>query len=211
VNEIIIFKQMDHPFIAKLFFATTERDGYALVQEYVPNGTLLDFIHTHGPLAENQIRHYFLQLLSAVEYLHSIRSVAHRDLKLENILLDRYNNIKVIDFGFSHIFPTADYYFTTLCGSYSYLAPELIWTGKYTHTTDIWSLGIILFAMATETLPFHSDNRHTLFQLILTSPIQYPHTLSEDLIDLLSKILCQLPEKRVSLQEVKNHPWFTRQ
>jgi serine/threonine protein kinase len=211
VNEITIFKQMDHPFIAKLFFATTEGDGYALVQEYVPNRSLLDLIHTYGPLPENQSRHYFLQLISAVEYLHSIRRVAHRDLKLENILLDRYKNIKVVDFGFSHIFPTDEYYFTTLCGSEAYLAPELIRTGKYTHTADIWALGIILFAMATATLPFHSDDQHEMFQLIATSPIYYPYTLSENLIDLLSKMLCRNPKKRISLQEIKDHPWFPSQ
>jgi serine/threonine protein kinase len=211
VNEIIIFKQMDHPFIAKLFFATTEGDNYAFVQEYVSNGTLLDFLHTHGPLPENQIRHYFLQLISAMEYLHSIRRVAHRDLKLDNILLDQYNNIKIIDFGLSRMFPAEEYYFTTLCGSYAYAAPELIQTGKYTHTADIWALGIILFVMATATLPFFSCDPYEMLHLILTSPIEYPSSLSEDLIDLLSKILCRIPEKRISLQEIKDHPWFPSQ
>ena len=116
-REMALLKQMSHPFIAE-FFESIENESYHfLVMEYAENGNMLEFINTKGQLTEPQARHYFSQLVSVLEYLHNEKLVAHRDLKAENILLDRYNNIRVIDFGLSNQFSSAQPQLKTACGS----------------------------------------------------------------------------------------------
>jgi serine/threonine protein kinase len=199
---------MNHPFIAKLFFVVAQQDTVALVQEYASRGTLLDYLAQHGPLPENQLKYYFLQILSVVDYLHNVRKVTHRDLKLENILLDAFNNVKVIDFGLGRAFLDAKEEFTTHCGSPPYIAPEILSTGKYTREADIWALGIVLYALATGTVPFYHDDFSSLCREILAKPILYPRNLSDSLIDLLRKMLCRNPADRITAEQIKSHPWF---
>jgi serine/threonine protein kinase len=210
-REISILQQMNHPFIAKLFFATHEGWTHALVQEYAPNGTLLDFVLQNGPLPEEKIQFYFLQLVAAVDYLHNVRKVAHRDLKLENVLLDAHDNIKLIDFGLSNVMHDDGSAFSTICGSPEYLAPEVIMNGEYTQAADIWSLGVIMYALATTNLPFDDDDRRTLFRNITGKTVLYPSDLSPELIDLMSKMLCRNPRTRLTIDQIKVHPWFPRE
>jgi serine/threonine protein kinase len=199
---------MDHPFIAKLFFVAGEVSNLALVQEFAPRGTLLDLVTKQGRISESQVRYYCLQLVSVLDYLHTVRKVAHRDLKLENIMLDAYNNIKVIDFGLSRQFPDSNSRFTTPCGSPPYMAPELITTGTYTQAADIWSLGIVLYALATGTIPFFHEDFGRLCRQIVAKPIAYPESLSEGLRDLLKQMLCRNPSSRITIDQIKKHPWF---
>jgi serine/threonine protein kinase len=208
MREISLLKQMNHPFIAKLFFAIPQQKNVAIVQEYASRGTLLEFLRQHGPLPEPQVKYYFLQILSAVDYLHNVRKVTHRDLKLENILLDAFNNVKVVDFGLGRTFLDASEEFTTPCGSPPYIAPEILSAGTYTREADIWALGIVLYALSTGTVPFYNENFSTLCSQILKKAIVYPRNLSESLIDLLGKMLCRNPVERISIEQIKCHPWF---
>jgi serine/threonine protein kinase len=207
-QEISILTKMNHPFIAKLLFVSDEEDHVELGQELAPHGNFTEFLAQTGELPEDQIRYYFMQLVSVLEYLHNERKVAHRDLKLENILLDYYDNIKVIDFGLSHEFENANDLFTTPCGSCPYISPELIVTGRQGVPADIWSLGMILYACATARLPFRNDNFQMLYRQILSAEIYYPMNLSDELTDLLKKMLCRDPHRRITIEEIKQHPWF---
>jgi serine/threonine protein kinase len=207
-NEIGLLREMNHPFIAKLFFVADENDRPAIAQEYAPNGTMIDYVTERGALSEEQLQYYFAQLVSVLDYLHNVKKVAHRDLKLENILLDCFNNVKVIDFGLSQRFSDDEDVFTTFCGSGAYLSPELVTTGECTPAADIWSLGIVLFACATARLPFFHDNFTELCRQITSSDIYYPMNLSDDLIDLLRKMLCRDPSRRITISQIKAHPWF---
>jgi serine/threonine protein kinase len=208
IREVSVLRQMNHPFIAQLFFIAGEVDHLAIAQEYAPHGSLLDLVRNNCPLPETEARYYFMQLVAVIEYLHSSRKVTHRDLKLENILFDAYNNIKVIDFGLSHSFTDDNQQFTTPCGSPPYLAPELISTGVCTRTTDIWSLGIILYALTTGSIPFFHNDFATLCRQIISKRIHYPLTLSDDLIDLLKRMLCRNPNERITIEDIKHHRWF---
>jgi serine/threonine protein kinase len=208
MHEISILRQMDHPFIAKLFCVLGEPESLAIIQEYAPHSTMFEFLAEHGPCSETQSRYYFMQLIIVIEYLHNSKKVAHRDLKLENILLDAYNNIKVIDFGLSHTFTNENQQFTTPCGSPPYLAPELISTGVCTRTTDIWSLGIVLYALTTGSIPFFHNDFTSLCRQITSKSIHYPLTLSDDLIDLLKRMLNRNPIERITIEEIKHHGWF---
>lgn len=115
-REISLLKQMQHPFISEFFESIENEQNFFLVMEYAENGNMLDFINVKGQLNEMQARHYFSELISVLEYLHDVKKVAHRDLKAENILLDRYDNIRVIDFGLSNVF-SGSHELKTACGS----------------------------------------------------------------------------------------------
>lgn len=209
VREINIIKQTDHPFISKLFEIIETKDDTYLVMEYAENGSILNYVNTNGRLPEKHARRYFSQLISALEYLHNIKMVAHRDLKAENVLLDRNNNLRLIDFGLSNCFTEEAPELKTSCGTPAYAAPEMILGYKYTKEADIWSAGILLYAMVTGELPFDDDDIQKLLQkIVYTEPI-YPHFLSSQMVDLLKKILTKNPEKRLTLEKIKRHPWFS--
>jgi serine/threonine protein kinase len=209
-REIALLKKMEHPFIAEFFQVFETPEAHALVMEYVENGNLLDYVNSNGRLSEDQARRYFTQLLSVLEYLHYERKVAHRDLKCENVLLDRYNNIRIIDFGLSNMFSDINPKLSTACGSPAYAAPEMVRGNPYTQTADIWSAGILLFAICVGHLPFDDDNLQRLLHKIVYNEVFYPSFLSPPLIDLLQKMICKEPNNRISLEMIKNHPWFSQ-
>jgi serine/threonine protein kinase len=209
VRETTLHLQMSHPLISKLFDVIETETDYFLIQEFGEHGSLCTFSSKMGPLPEQLARKYFTQLISAIAYLHRDRHIVHRDIKLENILLDRNDNIRLIDFGLSRAFHTDDELFKTLCGSPAYIAPEIIINREYTQSADIWSCGIVLFALVTGELPFYDQDSYTILQKICSDAIYFPAFLSPQLIDLLRQILCKDPARRITLDGICNHPWFS--
>ena len=210
VREVNLIKQMDHPFISKLFEVIDTPQNTYLVMEYAENGSILTYVNSHGRLSEKQARRYFSQLLSALEYLHNEKKVAHRDLKAENVLLDRNLNIRLIDFGLSNSFSEDDPELKTACGSPAYASPEMVRGQPYTKMADIWSAGVLLYAMVTGQLPFDDDNMQHLLQKIAFTEPQYPPFLSPQLVDLLKKIMTKSPDQRATIAKIKSHPWFSQ-
>lgn len=180
-------------------------------------GELFDHILAHRYLKEDAASKLFAQLISGVHYLHS-KNIVHRDLKLENLLLDKGRNVIITDFGFANQFETPqDDLMTTSCGSPCYAAPELVITdGTYVGTAvDIWSCGVILYAMLSGYLPFDDDpanpdgdNINLLYKYILNTTLQFPSHISDSARDLLLRMLVPEPTERASLQEVMAHPWL---
>jgi serine/threonine protein kinase len=209
-REVSLLKKMSHPFIAEFFEWIEDETRHYLVIEFAENGNMLDFINGKGQLTESQARNYFSQLVSVLEYLHFEKMVAHRDLKAENILLDRYYNIRVIDFGLSNQFTQAEPELKTACGSPAYAAPEMIKGQAYTRAADVWSAGILLFSMVAGCLPYEDDNIQRLLQKIVYTEIHYPGFMSPPLIDLLRKMLSKNPETRITLDRLKEHHWFSQ-
>jgi serine/threonine protein kinase len=177
--------------------------------EYAENGDLLNYIHRNGPLPEAEARRCFAQVVTTLEYLHVERRIAHRDLKLENVLLDRYNNIRLADFGLSKEFSPDCPQLKSACGSPPYAPPEVVKGQPYSHEADIWSSGVLLFGIVVGRLPFWDDNIRRLFDAILNEPVRYPSFLSPTLVDLLDKLLCKDPRQRITLQAIKSHAWFS--
>jgi maternal embryonic leucine zipper kinase len=166
-QEIASLKVLQHPNISRLFQVLETEDKYFLVLEHAPGGELFDYIVTRDRLKEGEARMFFRQIVAAVAFCHS-KGIAHRDLKPENLLLDANKNIKLIDFGLvSRPANLATTRLTTCCGSAAYAAPELIRGEPYLGApADIWSLGILLYALLCGFLPFDDENTQRLYRLI---------------------------------------------
>ncbi|KAH0787863.1 CAMK family protein kinase [Histomonas meleagridis] len=208
VREITMMKQMDHPFITKLYDIYETDTAYNLVMEYVDNGTMLDLIRSKNHLNESLARRYFSQLISVLDYLHNERHICHRDLKPENIMLDSNNNIRLIDFGLSNFFTVQSPLLQTACGSPAYAAPEMLKRNKYTKAADIWSAGVLLFTMVTGKLPFYDKDMKVMLRKIISEQPTFPETISFNCQQLIRQMLLKLPQDRIKLSMIKEHPWI---
>jgi serine/threonine protein kinase len=209
IRELNLMKQMHHPFIAEFYESLEDDEAYYYCMEFADHGNLLGFISLNGALSESQARHYFSQIISVLDYLHTDRHVCHRDVKAENMLLDRHNNIKVIDFGLSNQFTSTHPFLKTACGSPPYVAPEMVKGKPYSHAADIWSAGVLLYSMTTGRLPFQDDQIQILFIKIVSQEVIYPSFLSPALIGLLRGMLTKDPELRIAMPEIRDHDWFS--
>ncbi|KAH0785713.1 CAMK family protein kinase [Histomonas meleagridis] len=205
-REIALMSLLNHPNILKLFEVFESTRHLHIVLEYAENGELFDLVVQHQHLSEPDSMHIFRQIIYALEYLH-IHGICHRDLKPENILLDQYDNVKLADFGFARWMKTG--VANTSCGSPHYTAPEVIKSQPYSGVqADVWSSGIILYAMLSGKLPFNDVNLRNLLYKISKGDYQNLTDVSSDIQDLISRILIVDPEKRITIPEIKEHPAF---
>ena len=175
--------------------------------EYIPGGELYNSIERRGRFPEPEARRYFQQIISAVGYCHS-HNVSHRDIKPENILLDEQNNIKLGDFGLSNVMKDG-HFFKTSCGSPNYAAPEVISGSPYCGPeADVWSCGVVLYALLAGALPFDDANMSVLFSKIKAAQYHFPHFFSDSVKDLICRILNPDSIARMTIAEVERHPWF---
>lgn len=175
--------------------------------EYASGKELFDYIVLKKRLQETEACKFFQQIIAGIEYLHKL-GIVHRDLKPENLLLDYKKDLKIADFGLSNVYEKGDL-LKTACGSPCYAAPEML-VGQNYHAigVDIWSSGIILFAMICGYLPFEDKNNDILYKKITDGKFTIPSYVSEPCKDLLKKILTTDPSKRISINQIKNHPWY---
>lgn len=206
-QEFDLVKGLSHPLICDVYSYFQWDGRAAYVMELVDGQTLYDHANFCGPFPEWKIRRYLAQLVVALEYLHK-RSIAHRDLKCENVMIDKYDNIHIIDFGFAKQLANEKSMFTTMCGSPAYVAPEIIREQPYDERVDIWSLGVIIYALTVGCLPFEDENISNLLEKILYEPPVIPDLVSHGLRDLIMRMLAKNPEERISLQDIKNHKWM---
>lgn len=205
-REIDISKRLSHPTIVKLHEVINREQSIIMVMDLIEGQTLLDYVNTFAPLNEMLCHKIFTQLVDSLFYLHKSAQIIHRDLKLENIMIDSDMNIHLIDFGFSRNIENRMQVFTTSCGSICYTAPEIVSCQPYTTQVDLWSLGIILYALATGTLPFIGEMK-SLIKQILTSEPAIPNEISPFMLDLLMGLLKKDPNERFSIEDVQVHPW----
>lgn len=248
-REVAILRGVQHPNIVRLIDKVETDRHIGIILEYASGGELFDYILNHRYLKDHSARRLFAQLISGVGYLHK-KGIVHRDLKLENLLLDRNRNIIITDFGFANTFDSneelseeeelnlTDREFVkrmnldrvkpngsrkgdlmqTSCGSPCYAAPELVvsdslYTGR---KVDVWSCGVILYAMLAGYLPFdddpanpEGDNINLLYKYIVTTPLTFPEYVTPHARDLLRRILVPNPRKRADLFEVARHSWLS--
>lgn len=211
-REMKIFKKVYHPYVTQLYEIIDTPHHIYLVMEYADSGELFDYIVNHGRINERDACRFFHQIVEAVDYVHHLK-VCHRDLKPENILLQKnkdFYTVKLIDFGLSNTYE-GDVLLKTACGSPCYAAPEMIAGKKYVGSlADIWSLGVVLFAMVCGYLPFEDDNTAVLYRKILSGNYKLPNYLSREIRDLFSHILETDPSKRYTMNDIRKHRWYTQ-
>lgn len=169
---------------------------------------MYNYLLKHGPLPVEKVQKTFTQLVGAVCYVHQ-QSCVHRDLKLENILLDKHENVKLVDFGFTREYEGKSNYLQTFCGTICYSAPEMLKGEKYAgEKVDVWSLGVILYALLCGELPFDDDDDNVTRKQILSEEPKYPDHLSADAVSLIKILLSKRPLLRPTLPDILQHPFL---
>lgn len=208
-REIQNLKLFRHPHIIKLYQVISTPNDIFMIMEYVSGGELFDYIVKHGRLVEDEARRFFQQIVSGVDYCHR-HMVVHRDLKPENLLLDQNLNVKIADFGLSNMMMDGEF-LRTSCGSPNYASPEIISGRLYAGPEiDIWSCGVILYALLCGTLPFDDEHVPTLFRKIRSGIFPVPEYLNESVVSLLNHMLQVDPIKRATIQDIIKHDWFKK-
>ncbi|KAI9275312.1 kinase-like domain-containing protein [Sporodiniella umbellata] len=208
-REIAVMKLIKHPNIMSLLdvIDLSDSPNLYLILEYVQGGELFEYLVSRRKLAETEARKYFQQIIIGLDYCHR-HLICHRDLKPENLLLDREKNIKIADFGMASLQPKGSL-LETSCGSPHYASPEIVNGIPYDGSaSDIWSCGIILYALLSGHLPFDDDNIRQLLNKVKVGKYKIPDHVSNDAKDLIQKILVINPNKRLTMKEVQSHPWF---
>uniref|UniRef100_A0A7N8XEN7 Serine/threonine-protein kinase BRSK2-like n=1 Tax=Mastacembelus armatus TaxID=205130 RepID=A0A7N8XEN7_9TELE len=206
-REIAILKLIEHPHVLKLYDVYENNKYLYLVLEHVSGGELFDYLVKKGRLTPKEARKFFRQIISALDFCHS-HSICHRDLKPENLLLDEKNNIRIADFGMASL-QVGDSLLETSCGSPHYACPEVIRGEKYDgRRADVWSCGVILFALLVGALPFDHDNLRQLLEKVKSGVFHMPHFIPPDCQSLLKGMIEVNPEKRLTLEAIQKHTWY---
>ncbi|KCV67853.1 CAMK/CAMKL/BRSK protein kinase, variant [Fonticula alba] len=206
-REITLMKLIRHPNVLSLIDVYESSSDLYLMLEHVEGGELFEYLVKRGRLPEHEALIFFQQIICGLDYCHR-HLVCHRDLKPENLLLDANMNIKIADFGMAALQPEGKC-LETSCGSPHYASPEIIRGEKYDGpAADIWSCGVILYALLTGNLPFDDDNIRRLLSKVKAGVYFMPPSLSEGARDLIKRMLEVDPERRITMQELIQHPWF---
>lgn len=208
-REIHHHRHLHHPHIMQLYEVLATESYIWMVTELCAGGELYDYLVERGTMPEAEARRIFGQLCLAVAYVHD-RGIVHRDLKLENVLLDERCNVKLGDFGFTREFE-GKRLMETFCGTTGYAAPEMLAGRRYTgEEVDVWSLGIVLYALVYGALPFDDDDETIMKAKILHGEFELLDTISSECASLIKSILQQDPSKRPSIKDILACPWFAK-
>ncbi|KAK5888304.1 hypothetical protein CesoFtcFv8_016815 [Champsocephalus esox] len=212
VTESRVLQNTRHPFLTTLKYAFQTHDRLCFVMEYANGGELFFHLSRERVFTEERARFYGAEIVSALEYLHS-RDVVYRDLKLENLMLDKDGHVKITDFGLCKEGITPDATMRTFCGTPEYLAPEVLEDNDYGRAVDWWGLGVVMYEMMCGRLPFYNQDHERLFELILMEEIRFPRNLSPEAKALLAGLLKKDPKQRLGggpndAKEVMSHKFF---
>jgi len=207
INEKNILTQIKSPFLIHLLASFQTHDSFYLVLPYIEGGELFHYLKWYKKFSEETARVYICELLLAVDYLHQ-NGIIYRDIKPENILLDKDGHAVLCDFGMSIRNTTA----ITHCGTPEYIAPEIIRQESYDESVDYYTLGVLLYEMACGFPPFsmsEGDDAGDLENKILFSEISYPEHVSPPLKGLIGLLLDKVPSKRPKYSDLIGHPFFS--
>jgi serine/threonine protein kinase len=209
MTEIEVLCKFNHRSIIRVSGWFEDIDTIYIVLQYVPGRDLAKFFKKKLPSKEN-LAYIMKQIVSGVGYCH-YKGVIHRDMKLENILIDGKLKIKLTDFGLCAVKNNDDEFFRHQVGTARYTAPELLLKGGYNESIDVWGIGIIFFLLLTGEYPFNGSERKKIFSRIINKHIDYSqYDLNKDEIHLLKRLLCKDPRHRIQLDDICNHQWFRK-
>ncbi|ODV68570.1 Pkinase-domain-containing protein [Hyphopichia burtonii NRRL Y-1933] len=209
IREGALGRLLFHPFICRLYEMVPMTNHYYMLFEYVEGGQMLDYIVSHGSLKEKAARRFARGIASALDYCHK-NNVVHRDLKIENIMINQKGDIKIIDFGLSNLYSPKSV-LKTYCGSLYFAAPELLSAKPYIGPeVDVWSFGVVLYVLVCGKVPFDDQEVAVLHEKIKRGDVEYPSFLTKECISILSRMLVVDPTKRATLYEIMQHPWLNK-
>lgn len=215
MKEVAILKKVSHPNVVELYEVIDDpkTDKLFLVFEYIERGCLMKLLSfektDREPFSENACRKYFRDLICGLEYLHE-NKIVHRDIKPENILITNEDRLKITDFGVSTILEGDNVMFNTAPGTPAFLSPEACNVGSYNgYASDIWASGVTLFVLAFGKLPFIGCNIVGMYNSIMNDEPDIPEEASPNLKHLLTRLFCKEWQKRITIKEIKEHPWIT--
>ena len=207
-----ILMKADHPFLCGINYVFQTQLRLYFIMPFIDGGELYKIFKNYRRFTESQAKFYAAQMIIGIGKLHE-KGIVHRDLKLENIMLDANGYIKIIDFGLAKILAT-DEVAMTQCGTSEYFAPEVLKQCGYDKMVDYWAVGILIYEMTFGVTPFFSRNKHELMLNIQKKPLEFPTHLvcSEEVKDLITRLLNRIPFNRLGSrngpEEVLNHSWF---
>ncbi|EFQ99428.1 AGC/PKA protein kinase [Nannizzia gypsea CBS 118893] len=210
-DERAMLERVKHPFLVTLWGTFQDAKNLYMVMDFAEGGELFSLLRKSQRFPNPVAKFYAAEVTLALEYLHS-KHIVYRDLKPENLLLDKNGHLKITDFGFAKEVRDITW---TLCGTPDYLAPEVVSSKGYNKSVDWWSLGILIFEMLCGFTPFwDSGSPMKIYENILKCRVKYPPSLVPDAQDLLSRLITPDLTKRLGnlhggSQDVKNHPWFS--
>ena len=227
--ETNLMKKLNHPNITKILELFEEKEYILIIMEYINGGNLFSFLKKHRKVSEKTAKLLYKQIILGIKYMHE-KNIVHRDIKLENILIDLNNNIKICDFGIGRVLSSPEQPLFDQCGTPMYIAPEILLCSKDEgykgFPVDIWSSGIVLYILLSGTLPFsfknsslsleESDDSHInednnsieLQYSIINKDPKEIENISEEAKDLLNKLLIKNPDDRITIEEILEHPWM---
>ncbi len=212
-SEIIIHGSLDHKNIVKMYRHFRDSEYVYMVLELCERGALDELLRRNGKLKEKYVSKFVEQLVNGLSYLHDVKSVVHRDLKLGNIFLDNMLNIKIGDFGLSAEIKGNEKR-QTVCGTPNYIAPEVLFGKASGHSfeADIWSLGVIIYTLLIGMPPFQKKKVEEIYKQIELNKYIFPpnNTLSSEAIDLIMRLLTTNPNDRPTLQQIKEHKFLNQ-
>ncbi|XP_076360405.1 RAC serine/threonine-protein kinase-like isoform X2 [Tachypleus tridentatus] len=212
LTENRVLRNTNHPFLISLKYSFQTADRLCLVMEYVNGGELFFHLSRERIFSEERTRFYGGEVLLALHYLHT-QGIIYRDLKLENLLLDKEGHIKIADFGLCKEDICYGATTKTFCGTPEYLAPEVLEDTDYGRAVDWWGLGVVMYEMMCGRLPFYNRDHDILFELILVEEVKFPKNLSPEAKSMLSGLLVKDPKKRLGggqddAREIMVHPFY---
>lgn len=212
ITERDVLLKSSHPFLVGAQYSFQNEEKIYLVIDYVPGGELFSRLREEGRFTEERAKLYAAEIALGLGHLHS-QGFVYRDLKPENILVDRDGHLKITDFGLAKgkLGPSGTT--QTFCGTPEYIAPEILQQLPYTKAVDWWSFGILMFEMLTGFPPFYDENMTKMYRSIMNDPISYPHYISANARDFMSRLLDRNPLTRLGssdrdIEEIKEHPFF---
>jgi serine/threonine protein kinase len=205
-NEVEVLSKLHHPFINQILDSFETDTHFFIVMEYVC-GDLLSFIRKRNKLSESSAKIIFKQIIEGLKYIHK-KKIIHRDIKLDNILIDLTNTIKICDFGVSRKIEKGNLIYER-CGTPAYIAPEIYAKVGYEGCQcDIWSAGITLYYILSGTLPFRGSNIQELEKIIINGEYEAISDVSNEANDIIKGMLRIDPKKRLTIDEILKHPWL---
>jgi serine/threonine protein kinase len=209
MQEFAILMQLNHESVINLYETFESAKHILFVIELCSGGDLLNYVRKRRKLKESYAKYIFKQIIDGLAYCHQ-HNILHRDIKLDNILINGRGRIKICDFGVSKVVTQGAKIFEQ-CGTPAYIAPEILKGDGYDgYTSDIWSAGVMLYAMLYGTVPFKANSMHDLHAMILKGKYILKEDITDEARDLLSSMLNVSPKLRISISEILSHPWMQR-